>query len=74
MYVPGNDRIIRVAQNTGTGYTNKVLDDNLGYIYTFILDGSYIFTDKVRIIIDFLCIILQLYLLSYVDTWQFLQW
>ena len=45
----GNDEIIYVASNSGGGYTSRVFDNNLGSVDTFILDGIYIYADKVSI-------------------------
>lgn len=51
MYISGNNRIIHVAKNFGSGYSSRVFDDDLGHIFTFILDGSYIFADRVRCVV-----------------------
>ena len=46
-----------VASNSGSGYTSKLFDRNLGHFDSFILDGSYIFAGQVRkiIIIKHVC-------------------
>ena len=79
MYISGNNRIIYVAKNSGSGYSSRVFDDNLGYIFTFILDGSYIFTDKVRCVLllyikvacvrplSFTTMLVIMYALNYVE-------
>ena len=45
-----DDRIIYVAYKTGNRYTGKVFDPDLGYVYTYALDGQFIYADKVRVI------------------------
>lgn len=59
--IPGNDEVIYVATNSGGGYTSRVFDNNLGSVDTFILDGVYIFADKVSIIV-----IVKAYVRTYV--------
>ena len=49
-----DDRIIYVAYKTGSGYASRVLDPDLGYVYTYVLDGQFIYADKVRVIITHL--------------------
>ena len=49
--IPGNGEIIYIATNSGRGYTSRIFDNSLGSVDTFILDGIYIFADKVSIII-----------------------
>ena len=55
--IAGNDETVYVATNSGGGYTSRVFDNNLGSVDTFILDGKYIFADKVSIVINLITVI-----------------
>ena len=56
-----DDRIIYVGYNPDSGYVSDVFDPKLGHVYTFFLDGKFIYADKVRfLIIIVVCIMLLL--------------
>lgn len=38
-----------------SGYVRKVFDPQLGYVSSFIIDGRYIYADRVRIISTYTC-------------------
>ena len=42
-----DDRILRIANNPGSGYVNRVFDSNLGYFFYFQLDDDYIYAERV---------------------------
>lgn len=49
MFLLDNEWRLYVANNHGDGYVSRLFDNNLGYFYTFLVDGDYIYADRVRI-------------------------
>ena len=50
-----------MATNFGGGYTSAVFDNNLGYTTNFVLDGTFIYIGKVRVIIIILYVNMHVY-------------
>ena len=50
LFILDNTRVLYIATNYGGGYVTKLFDPDLGYFYSFILDGDIIFASKVRIV------------------------
>ena len=48
-------KILYVAYNSDDGYVNKVFDLKLGYMYRYVMDGSYIYAAQVRNAITAIC-------------------
>ena len=45
-----DDRIVYVMyKDPKAGYVRKVFDPKLGYVSSFLIDGGYIYADRVRI-------------------------